>query len=139
LGYVGHDAEDGPAEFGDDWRPSGDLVEVIDDRVHFVGRRSEVINVGGVKVHPLPVEERITALDSVALARVYGRPNKLTGSIVAAEIVPTARLADADTEAIRAEIDDAVADLPRAWRPRSLSFVEAIETKGGKTVRGMEA
>jgi len=139
LGYVGHDSEDGPAEFGDDWRPSGDLVEVIDDRVHFVGRRSEVINVGGVKVHPLPVEERITALDSVALARVYGRPNKLTGSIVAAEIVPTARLADADTEAIRAEIDDAVADLPRAWRPRSLSFVEAIETKGGKTVRGMEA
>jgi acyl-coenzyme A synthetase/AMP-(fatty) acid ligase len=84
------------------------------------------------------VEDRITALDSVALARVFGRPNKLTGSIVAAEIVPTARLTDADTEGIRAEILAAVADLPRAWHPRSVTFVEAIETRGGKTVRGME-
>jgi acyl-coenzyme A synthetase/AMP-(fatty) acid ligase len=138
LGYVGHDDGEPGATATDQWRPSGDLVEIVDDRVLFRGRRSEVINVGGVKVHPLPVEDRITALDSVALARVYGRPNKLTGSIVAAEIVPTARLTDADTEGIRAEILAAVADLPRAWHPRSVTFVEAIETRGGKTVRGME-
>jgi acyl-CoA synthetase (AMP-forming)/AMP-acid ligase II len=138
LGYVGHDDGEPGATATDEWRPSGDLVEIVNDRVLFRGRRSEVINVGGVKVHPLPVEDRITALDSVALARVFGRPNKLTGSIVAAEIVPTARLTDADTEGIRAEILAAVADLPRAWHPRSVTFVEAIETRGGKTVRGME-
>ena len=36
-----------------DWRPTGDLVEVVGDRLLFTGRSSDVINVGGVKVHPL--------------------------------------------------------------------------------------
>ena len=37
--------------------PTGDLVELRDGRVYFVGRTTDTINVGGVKVHPLPVEE----------------------------------------------------------------------------------
>jgi acyl-CoA synthetase (AMP-forming)/AMP-acid ligase II len=133
----GADADAEAAESGE-WRRSGDLVEIVDDRVMFRGRKSEVINVGGVKVHPLPVEDRITGLDAVALARVFGRPSKLTGAIVAAEIVPVGGVESADVEAIRAQIKDAVADLPRAWQPRSVTFVDAIETKGGKTIRGME-
>jgi hypothetical protein len=69
---------------------------------------------------------------------VFGRPNKLTGAIVAAEIVPLGGLEGADVESIRAQIKTAVADLPRAWQPRSVTFVDAIETKGGKTIRRME-
>ncbi len=148
LGYAGEsavpdpDAELSDASDGfdgsDGWRRTGDLVEIVDDRVMFRGRKSEVINVGGVKVHPLPVEDRITRLDSVALARVYGRPNKLTGAIVATEIVPVGGVERADVDAIRAQIKAAVADLPRAWQPRSVTFVDAIETKGGKTIRRME-
>jgi acyl-CoA synthetase (AMP-forming)/AMP-acid ligase II len=140
LGYAGEtpDADAEPTGESAEWRRTGDLVEIVDDRVMFRGRKSEVINVGGVKVHPLPVEDRITGLDSVALARVFGRPNKLTGAIVAAEIVPVGGVEGADVEAIRAEIKTAVADLPRAWQPRSVTFVDAIETKGGKTIRRME-
>ena len=133
---VGADAED--QDESGEWRRTGDLVEIVGDRVMFRGRKSEVINVGGVKVHPLPVEDRITGLDTVALARVFGRPNKLTGAIVAAEIVPVGGLEGADVEAIRVQINEAVADLPRAWQPRSVTFVDAIETKGGKTIRRME-
>ncbi len=144
LGYAGESASEGgapeSAESGEsgDWRRTGDLVEIVGDRVMFRGRQSEVINVGGVKVHPLPVEDRITGLDSVALARVFGRPNKLTGAIVAAEIVPVGGVDGADVESIRSQVKTAVADLPRAWQPRSVTFVDAIETKGGKTIRGME-
>ena len=140
LGYAG-DEDSGAAPAGtapDDWRPTGDLVEIVGDRVLFRGRKSEVINVGGVKVHPLPVEDRIASLESVALARVFGRPNPLTGSIVAAEIVPVGGVAGADVVTLRSEVTAAVADLPRAWHPRSLSFVDAIETRGGKTVRGTQ-
>ena len=140
LGYAG-DEEDGTAPAptaGDGWRPTGDLVEIVGDRVLFRGRKTEVINVGGVKVHPLPVEDRIASLESVALARVFGRPNPLTGSIVAAEIVPVGGVAGADVVTLRSEVTAAVADLPRAWHPRSVSFVDAIETRGGKTVRGMQ-
>jgi len=143
LGYAGESpsisSAAGPDDTeNDEWRRTGDLVEIVGDRVIFRGRQSEVINVGGVKVHPLPVEDRITSLDSVALARVFGRPSKLTGAIVAAEIVPVGGVERADVESIRTQIKEAVADLPRAWQPRSVTFVDAIETKGGKTIRGME-
>jgi acyl-CoA synthetase (AMP-forming)/AMP-acid ligase II len=143
LGYAGESpsvsSAAGPEDTEDgEWRRTGDLVEIVGDRVMFRGRQSEVINVGGVKVHPLPVEDRITSLDSVALARVFGRPSKLTGAIVAAEIVPVGGVERADVESIRTHIKEAVADLPRAWQPRSVTFVDAIETKGGKTIRGME-
>src|SRR5207253_2937465 len=49
LGYFGEQP------LTDEWWPTGDLVELRSDRIHFVGRRSELINVGGVKVHPLPI------------------------------------------------------------------------------------
>lgn len=137
LSYVGAAAGEASADEGE-WRRTGDLVEIVDGRVLFRGRQSEVINVGGVKVHPLPVEERITALEAVAAARVFGRANRLTGAIVAAEVVPSGG-ADADLDALREMIRAAVADLPRAWQPRSVVFVETIQTRGDKTVRRVEA
>ena len=88
LGYAGEDEADDDTPSPTAWRPTGDLVEIVGTRVLFRGRQSEIINVGGVKVHPLPVEERILALESVGAARVFGRPSKLTGAIVAVEIVP---------------------------------------------------
>lgn len=134
LGYAGNGSQ--PAD-ADEWRATGDLVEIADGRVLFRGRSTEIINVGGVKVPPLPIEDKISRLDRVALARVFGRPNPLTGAIVAAEIVPASGVADAEHEEIRQEIRTAVADLPRAWHPRSINFVDAIETRGDKTVRGV--
>ena len=132
LGYA--DSDDVDSEDG--WRPTGDLVEIVGDRMLFRGRGSEVINVGGVKVAPLPVEERILGVEGVAMARVFGRANRLTGAIVAAEIV----LADGyDEDVVRAGMREAMADLPRAWHPRSIAFVDTIETQGNKTIRRTES
>jgi acyl-CoA synthetase (AMP-forming)/AMP-acid ligase II len=137
LGYAGDtSAEDGSEVGPDPWRPTGDLVEIVGDRVLFRGRDSEVINVGGVKVHPLPVEERILALPDVDAARVYGRPNRLTGAIVAVDIVPSGT---ANLDTVRQTVKEAVAGLPRACQPRSVTLVEALETRGGKTIRGMDS
>jgi acyl-coenzyme A synthetase/AMP-(fatty) acid ligase len=136
LGYA--DEPDSAAASPTAWRPTGDLVEIVGTRVLFRGRQSEIINVGGVKVHPLPVEERVLALPGVDAARVYGRPSKLTGAIVAVDIVPTGGIASADAETLRREVREAVADLPRAWQPRSVTLLDELETRGGKTVRGTE-
>ncbi len=136
LGYA--DEPDGAAPSPTAWRPTGDLVEIVGTRVLFRGRQSEIINVGGVKVHPLPVEERVLSLASVEAARVFGRPSKLTGSIVAVDIVPVGGAAVADADEIRRAVREAVADLPRAWQPRSVNLVAALETRGGKTVRRTE-
>lgn len=131
LGYVGE--PDVATEDG--WRATGDLVEVVGDRIEFRGRDSEVINVGGVKVHPLPVENRITEVAGVEAARVFGRANRLTGAIVAAEVVAAP---GADHDELKAAVRAAVEDLPRAWHPRSITFVAALETRGGKTIRRIE-
>jgi acyl-CoA synthetase (AMP-forming)/AMP-acid ligase II len=138
AGMLGYADEDGPAASSTAWRPTGDLVEIVGTRVLFRGRQSEIINVGGVKVHPLPIEERVLALPGVDAARVYGRPSKLTGSIVAVDLVPTGGQETADADALRRAVKEATADLPRAWQPRSISLVDVIETQGGKTVRGTQ-
>jgi len=136
LGYA--DDASGETLSATAWRPTGDVIEIVGTRVLFRGRQSEIINVGGVKVHPLPIEERILALPTVEAARVYGRPSKLTGAIVAVEIVLAGGMGAADTDGIRRDVKEAVADLPRAWQPRSVTVVDVLETRGGKTVRGTE-
>jgi acyl-coenzyme A synthetase/AMP-(fatty) acid ligase len=129
LGYYGDEPLD-----PDGWRRSGDLVEVEDDRILFRGRNSDIINVGGVKVHPLPIEERISAVPGVEMARVFGRPNRMTGAIVAAEIVAADGTDEEELEdAIRAACEDLVA----AARPRSIKFVDEIVTQGNKITRGV--
>jgi acyl-CoA synthetase (AMP-forming)/AMP-acid ligase II len=127
LGYYGEDPVDANA-----WRATGDLVEIIDDRIVFQGRQSDVINVGGVKVHPLLVEERITKVPGVAMARVYGRTSPVAGAIVAVEVVAEP---DADTDEVDAAIREACEDLVAAARPRSIRFVDIIATAGNKVVR----
>lgn len=118
----------------EEWRPTGDLVEVVGDRIMFRGRKTDVINVGGVKVHPLPVEDRISAIPGVALVRAYGRPNPLSGSIVAVEAVLEP---GHDPEVAHTAIRTACSDLPPAARPRSIKFVPTLNTTGNKMNRGV--
>jgi acyl-CoA synthetase (AMP-forming)/AMP-acid ligase II len=127
LGYYGE-----PEVDADAWRPSGDLVAVEGDRIVFLGRSSEIINVGGVKVHPLTIEERVSAVPGVDVARVYGRKNPMTGQIVALEVVADP---GADQQVLDAAIRAACADLPSASRPRSIRFVAEVTTAGSKIVR----
>jgi acyl-coenzyme A synthetase/AMP-(fatty) acid ligase len=87
-------------------------------------------------VHPLPIEERISAVPGVRLVRVYGRRNALTGSIVAAEVVADGQ---ADQQDLSDRIRAACADLPDAARPRSIKFVDTIETAGDKVLRRVGA
>jgi acyl-coenzyme A synthetase/AMP-(fatty) acid ligase len=131
LGYYGE-----PPIDADAWRPTGDLVEIVGDRVKFRGRATEIINVGGVKVHPLPIEERISSVDGVQLVRVFGRANALAGHIVAVEIVPEPGY---DVDELDATVRDACADLEPAARPRSIKFVESVETTGNKMARGAKS
>jgi acyl-CoA synthetase (AMP-forming)/AMP-acid ligase II len=127
LGYYGEDPVD-----PDGWRPTGDLVEVVGDRIEFRGRTTEVINVGGVKVHPLPIEDLVEAVPGVQIARVFGRPNKMTGAIVAVEAVAAP---GSDPAVVTEAIRTACAELPAAARPRSIRIVDELATHGGKRTR----
>ena len=133
IGMLGYHGE--PPVEPDAWRPTGDLVEIVGDRVEFRGRSSEVINVGGVKVHPLPIEERVGAVPGVDMARVYGRPNPMVGAVVALEVVAAP---GQDLDALKTALREACADLPSAARPRSITFVDDVTTAGSKIVRRSE-
>lgn len=117
---------------GDGWLATGDLVQVEGDRIFFLGRRSETINVGGVKVHPLEVENTISALPEVKLARVYGQENPVVGQIVAADIVPAGQLSH---EEVEKSVRQACNALSRHARPRVINIVESIETSNFKLKR----
>ena len=68
------------------WWRTGDMIGIEGDRAHFLGRADSVINVGGAKVRPEEVEQALLRIPGVADARVYGRPNPITGNLVAAGI-----------------------------------------------------
>ena len=130
IGMLGYHAEDS-SEAG--WRPTGDLVEVVGDRILFVGRKSEIINVGGAKVHPLPIEEVASAVEGVSLVSAYGRPNPVTGQIVALDVVPEPGAEPATVE--RAIREACEAAFPPAGRPRRIRIVESLEIRGDKLAR----
>ena len=85
LRYVGAEAPVLLSEEG--FVNTGDILERRGDRYFFVGRRNDIINVGGLKVHPEAVEFVINQHPAVSMSRVSGRPNPITGAIVVADVV----------------------------------------------------
>jgi acyl-CoA synthetase (AMP-forming)/AMP-acid ligase II len=70
------------------WFRTGDLAEQQPDgSVRVLGRREELINVGGEKVLPGEVESALLTHPMVADCRVGPEPNAVLGQVVAAEIV----------------------------------------------------
>ena len=114
------------------WLATGDLVTIEDGRIMFLGRRSETINVGGVKVHPLEVENRISALSEIELARAYGQENPVVGQIVAVDVVPVEGVSGDEAEKLIREV---CTTLGRHARPRVINVVDALETNNLKIKR----
>src|SRR5262249_40287984 len=76
-----------PSPFTEDgWLDTGDAVEVKGEYLRILGRATEIINVGGLKVYPAEVESVIQALDNVSEVTVYGEKNPIAGNIVCARI-----------------------------------------------------
>ena len=130
----GYDSLTAEPSRDDDWFATGDLVEIVDDRVHFVGRESEIINVGGNKVHPFEVEQVLRRVPGVSDARVYGKISSIAGQVVACELVAAP---GADPKQVRdAAAARCLADLQSYQRPRLFQLVDHIElSAAGKKTR----
>ncbi len=119
----------------DGWIGTGDLVGIDADRVLFRGRRTEIINVGGNKVHPLEVERVIRSVPGVADVRVFGRRSSIAGQLVACEVVSDGRRHDEELQ--QAVLQTCHANLAAHQRPRLLNIVEQIALSSAqKMVRG---
>ncbi|MCR4368242.1 long-chain fatty acid--CoA ligase, partial [Bacillus amyloliquefaciens] len=71
----------------DGWYDTGDQVETDGEYIRILGRKSEIINVGGEKVFPAEVESVFLEIPNVRDVLITGRKNPITGEIVAAEAV----------------------------------------------------
>jgi long-chain acyl-CoA synthetase len=82
LGYL-----NAPSPFTEDgYFITGDRVETDGEFMRFLGRDSELINVGGQKVYPVEVETVLLDCDLVRDAVVYGKENPISGKMVCADI-----------------------------------------------------
>lgn len=82
LGYL-----NAPSPFDDEgWMNTEDVVEVDGEYIRILGRKTEIINVGGQKVYPAEVESVLMGMENVIDATVFGEKNPITGHIVAARL-----------------------------------------------------
>jgi acyl-coenzyme A synthetase/AMP-(fatty) acid ligase len=117
------------------WAATGDLVEVKEGRVYIKGRRTDVLNIGGAKVLPSDVEERLLEVRGVLGACVYGRPSSISGTVLTADVLTGPSI---DKTALRTLlIGHCRACLPAPAVPRIITFVESLPlSASGKTLRG---
>ncbi len=128
--YVATSSQD---RFEEGWWLTGDLVEITGDRVLFLGRAGDTINVGGNKVQPAQVENIIRQIPGVANAQVYGTPSSITGQLVACRIVCERETTE---ETIRKQLPAVTSSLSSFQRPRLYEFVDEIAiADSGKTTR----
>jgi long-chain acyl-CoA synthetase len=118
LGYL-----NAPSPFTDDgWFITGDEVEVDGEYMRILGRRSELINVGGEKVYPAEVESVIQTLPNIAEVSVFGEKNPITGSMVCALVKLKA---PEEEQAARLRIKQGcAATLPRFKVPVRITFTD---------------
>lgn len=82
LGYL-----NAPSPFTEDgWFRTGDAVEIDGEYMRILGRRSELINVGGEKVFPAEVETVLESMPGVLEAAVSAEASAITGQMVVARV-----------------------------------------------------
>jgi acyl-CoA synthetase (AMP-forming)/AMP-acid ligase II len=113
---------------------AGDLVQIAAGRVHFRGRASDIINVGGNKVHPLEIERVIRSVPGVADVRVFGRASSIVGQIVECEVVTDE---GADSTLVQETVrSHCLNQLSSHQRPRTIRMVSNIGvSSAGKRTR----
>ena len=85
LGYLNRSME---SFTNDGWFKTGDLVELDNEGfIKIIGRKKEIINVGGQKVLPSEVESVLLGMDEIEDCLVYGEQNAITGQSVSCDVV----------------------------------------------------
>jgi acyl-CoA synthetase (AMP-forming)/AMP-acid ligase II len=112
---------------GDGFVDTGDIVQRRGDRYYFLGRRSGLINVGGLKVYPEEIEALINLHPSVRMSCVRARRNPITGALVVADVLLKDEPAGGKTKELKEEIIKLCRDnLPRHKVPAALNFVTEL-------------
>jgi len=87
--------------FQNDWLHTGDIGYFDNDGYLFlVGRKDDMINIGGEKVFPKEIEDVIGSMKEIDEIAVKGIPDKSLGQIVQAFIVPEQKISLKDQDIV---------------------------------------
>lgn len=118
LGYL-----NAPSPFTEDgWLNTEDAVVVDGEYLKILGRKSELINVGGEKVYPAEVESVIKELATVGDVTVFGEQNPITGNIVCADVLPAGEVDEAEQK-------EFIAELKRHCRARLQNYKVPVKVR----------
>jgi len=89
-----------PGRF-DEWQHTGDVARIDEDGFVWIeGRVSDMVNRGGLKVHPGEVEEVLRLSPAVADASVAGAPDDRLGEVPVAFVVEASPVGDVELESL---------------------------------------
>jgi acyl-coenzyme A synthetase/AMP-(fatty) acid ligase len=114
---------------------TGDMVEMVGQRILFRGRQDGVANVGGTKIHIEDVEAVVRQHEQVLECRISKKPSSILGTVLSLQVV--ARGPGADPQKLQHEITTWCRSmLPRAARPVTTTIVPSLPTNAsGKVSR----
>ena len=118
-----------------EWYNTGDLIEFKgENKFVIIGRKNNLINVGGYKVNPHEIETLVRTFNIVQDIRVYSRPNKITGNIPVAELVIDS---NQNKRLLKKRLIKLLRDNLQDWKiPKMFYFVKELDqTKTGKLLR----
>ena len=105
------------------WLHTGDLVSLDPDGpVRILGRKDEVINRGGFKIYPGPLEMTLRSYPGVKEAAVVGIPDTIYGELLCACIVPV----PGESPRLESLLDFAAEHLPTYAVPDRLLFLDTL-------------
>ncbi|EDP65852.1 acyl-CoA synthase [alpha proteobacterium BAL199] len=135
AGYLDDPGRTAEAFDADGFFRTGDLVSYRPDgRPVLVGRASDMINKGGLKVAPREVEDVLAAHPAVAAVLVTGIPDPDTGEAVAAAVVARSGM-EVDPAALRGWVAERI---EKYKAPSKILVVPALPVgRTGKADRGM--
>ena len=130
LGYL-----NAVSPFTDDgWFQTGDRVETDGEYVRFLGRDSDIINVGGQKVYPAEVEAEILSMPEIDEVAVFGEKHAILGDAVVAKVRTSTKLSPKELRTmIRAHLTGKIEPYKV---PQKLKIVDQpLSTERFKTIR----
>ena len=116
------------------WYYTGDIAKKDEDGyIYFLGRKSGLMKVGGMKVYPLEIVEAVSAHPGVDEVAIISERDPMRGERPKAFIVLHDKVRLTESE-MRAFLRDRLADYKI---PRKIEFISELpKTSGGKIIKG---
>lgn len=118
----------------DEWYDTGDEVQCVNkdcSEFKIIGRKSELINIGGYKVNPHEIEEYILQIPLIKNTKVYGKVNSVMGNILCADVET-----DSNESDIKQQIFEHLKNCVQNYKiPRIIYFKDVEVTRTGKISR----